>query len=86
MCFPWRVQDMGRIIAALQPSSGTKWHALYANGVCGWYTNEQGQPGVGETPPFWPGAAGVYCDLFALRDSKGATHSMDSSKVGAPWG
>lgn len=36
MCFNWDVERQVGIIDALLPFSGTEWHVLYANGVCGW--------------------------------------------------
>ena len=32
----WGVQT--QVIEDMLPFSGTEWHALYANGICGWFT------------------------------------------------
>jgi hypothetical protein len=39
MCFPWDVANMVKIIKDLLPGAGSEWHAMFANGACGWYHN-----------------------------------------------
>lgn len=82
MCFPWDTDLQTEVINNLLPSFASEWHVLYANGVCGWHIQHDATPGklmqvIGnttETPPWFPGAVPVYCDLFALRDYKGVHH------------
>ena len=83
MCFPWRSTLQAEVIAALLPSFGAEWHAILANGVCGWYLQpdmvpgEERPVGAGDVgvPPWTPGAVPVYCDLFALRNGHGGQHA-----------
>jgi len=69
MCHLWDVRAMAALIVKLAPGMGTQWHAVTANGACGWY-DAQGQP----APMRSPAARPVYCDLFALHDVKNAIY------------
>jgi hypothetical protein len=74
MCFPWDVEAMRAIINNLLPSFGREWHAMYANGVCGWWADSP-QGGRVAVAPWTPGAsAPQYCDLFAFKDVGGVSH------------
>jgi hypothetical protein len=42
MCFPWDMPGMLRVLNDLLPAAGRDWHALYANGACGWYASVVG--------------------------------------------
>ena len=73
MCFPWRLGPIAAALAALLPLEAQRppaWHVLSANGMCGWYTAIR-TAAERETAPEAPGAAPVYCDLYALRDQEG---------------
>ncbi|KAF6251796.1 hypothetical protein COO60DRAFT_583369 [Scenedesmus sp. NREL 46B-D3] len=78
MCWPWDIRNMVQIVNDLLPAAGSEWHALYANGACGWERDPLG-PGKERVPPFTPGSINVYCDLFALRDTSGAVHQRDKA-------
>ncbi|KAF6252650.1 hypothetical protein COO60DRAFT_505510 [Scenedesmus sp. NREL 46B-D3] len=80
MCFAWDVPNMVKTINDLLPVAGSGWHALFANGACGWYASGANNS-VEEVPFYTPGSTPVYCDLFALVDSSGVRHTMQSSRV-----
>jgi hypothetical protein len=80
MCFKWDTVRMVRVINVLLPGLGSAWHVLYANGVCGWYRGLQ-TPKQEEVPPHTPGAAPVYCDLLALRDTLDVAHVMTPTSL-----
>jgi hypothetical protein len=42
MCFPWDVAGMVGVLNDLLPAAGRDWHALFANGACGWYASVAG--------------------------------------------
>jgi hypothetical protein len=79
---------MVKVINDMLPFSGTMWHALLANGVCGWFKRENIQEVVVVHPkptqytkPNDPGGLPLYCDLLALHDPLGQQYSMHSSPV-----
>lgn len=98
MCVDWDVPRMVTAINNLLPYSGTQWHALYAYGACGWYLPPRRpsnltaadmapfKASVIEVPPYTPGALPVYCDLFALRGTHGATHNYQDMMIWIPPG
>lgn len=59
MCFPWDVKNMLKVINALLPAAGEAWHALYANGACGWYKDFFGS-NKEEVPFFTAGECAVW--------------------------
>jgi hypothetical protein len=65
MCFPWDTDEHRRVLRLLRDSP---WDALYANGVCGVYTNINGTVTEVERLSTDPRAEHVYCDMFAFRD------------------
>jgi hypothetical protein len=56
------------------------WDVLLANGACGWYLNASAAR-PNEVPFRTLNSSAVYCDLLALRDTKGRTHNMMDTMV-----
>jgi hypothetical protein len=56
------------------------WDVLLANGACGWYLNASATR-PNEVPFRTLHSSAVYCDLLALRDTKGKSHNMMDTMV-----
>jgi hypothetical protein len=65
MCFPWDVAGIVGVLNDLLPSAGRDWHALFANGACGWYASIAGNK-TEEVPFNTPGETAITLMLTCV--------------------